>query len=196
MAFLIEAKTVQGGVWAADPGLVKPHVIIGAVVTLGGVLGGVACGLVSDRCFKSNRATPMLLFGALQMCVLLACWFEVNGYRDAANPFVVCILLFTTCFFLLGNYALLRYSVPTDLGPKVAGQAAGVATTVQYFSSGLAGSAMSALVESHGYEEESFIGCLEVLIGLLKRGWRAMGTRKSHSSYSVCSAKYDVHTEK
>ena len=51
--------------------------------------------------------------------LLFPCFLEVQLGGKDANAYVVFLLLFLTCFFLLGNYSLLSYSVPADLGAEV-----------------------------------------------------------------------------
>jgi hypothetical protein len=56
------------------------------------------------------------------------------------------------CFFALGNYSLLCYGVPIDLGERLAGTAAGVMTCSQYLASGTSAIVMGWLVHEHGFD--------------------------------------------
>ena len=78
----------------------------------------------------------MLLFAALQILCFCGLFAFVSLQGKHSNPYVVLLLLVLSSIFLLGNYSLLTYSVPADLGAEVAATAAGIATMVSYLASG------------------------------------------------------------
>jgi len=110
----------------------EDNAIIGGAWTIGGFVGGILCGWVSDTIFKSDRVKP-IVFGASSSISFLG------------------VLVFFSSVFLLGNYTLLSYTVPTDLPQDIAAGAAGIMTAVGYFSTGLAGVLMGSVIESLGY---------------------------------------------
>ena len=79
--------------------------MIGGAVTLGGFLGGVLCGLASDKMFGGNRSNPILMFSVFQVIFLAALYYAgTEGKGDE----VMAGLMFGTAVFMLGNYTLWR----------------------------------------------------------------------------------------
>ncbi|CAK4175091.1 unnamed protein product [Aphanomyces euteiches] len=124
------------------------HAILGGAWTLGGFVGGILCGWISDCVFHSKRMPPVILFSV----VLAACFILL--YTLAATLSIVFLgwLVFTVSVFLLGNYTLLSYTVPADLPVDVAAGASGLFTAVGYFATGLAGIAMGSCIQAWGYQ--------------------------------------------
>ncbi|KAE8979950.1 hypothetical protein PF011_g22636 [Phytophthora fragariae] len=60
-------------------------------------------------------------------------------------------LIFLSSVFLLGNYTLLSYTVPSDLPRDIAAGASGIMTAVGYFSTGLSGAMMGEIIDGAGY---------------------------------------------
>jgi len=141
--------------------------VIGGAITWGGFCGGILCGLVSDYVFKSSRNKPIILFSFLQ-AVTLAALYLLRASSDA----IVGLLVFATSVFLLGNYTLLSYTVPSDLPAEVVATAAGAMTFTAYIASGLSGFAMAGLIDRFGYvgwlislEIATVLGCCAIGIG-------------------------------
>ncbi|KAF0696240.1 Aste57867_12998 [Aphanomyces stellatus] len=123
------------------------HAILGGAWTLGGFVGGVLCGWISDTVFQSRRMPPVILFS-----VVLAVAFVLLYLLAATLPIVYLGgLVFLVSIFLLGNYTLLSYTVPADLPVDVAAGASGLFTAVGYFATGLAGVAMGSCIQTWGY---------------------------------------------
>ena len=121
--------------------------LIGGAVTLGGCVGGVLSGLLSDRVFEGRRAPPVLLFTVLQMLCLGALWLCRGSQSDA----VLALVVFVATLFVLGNYTTLSYTVPADLPPADVGLAAGVMTAASYMTSGFAAGLLGNVIEVFGY---------------------------------------------
>ncbi|EGZ15442.1 hypothetical protein PHYSODRAFT_251056 [Phytophthora sojae] len=121
--------------------------IIGGAWTMGGFVGGILCGWLSDVIFHSDRIMPIFIFSLLQAVVLGLI------YLMSATCSVMMLggLVFFSSVFLLGNYTLLSYTVPSDLSQDIAAGAAGVMTAVGYFSTGLSGAFMGNVVGRGGY---------------------------------------------
>jgi sugar phosphate permease len=105
--------------------------MVGGGITLGGFAGGVLCGLVSDYVFDSARAPPILLFSFFQALTLTGLYLcATQGGSDV----MIAALVLVMAIFMLGNYTLLSYTVPTDLPPEIVATAAGVMTAAGYAS--------------------------------------------------------------
>lgn len=121
--------------------------IIGGAWTIGGFVGGVLCGWISDVFFNSDRVMPIFIFSVLQAILLGA----VYAFSATCPVEVLGFLVFLASVFLLGNYTLLSYTVPSDLPQDIAAGAAGIMTAVGYFSTGLSGAFMGNVIGSGGY---------------------------------------------
>lgn len=121
--------------------------IIGGAWTIGGFVGGVLCGWISDVLFRSDRVAPLFIFSLLQ-----AALFGMLYYFSAAcSVALLAALVFASSVFLLGSYTLLCYTVPSDLPQDIAAGAAGIMTAAGYFSTGLSGAVMGHAIGSDGY---------------------------------------------
>ncbi|OQR92891.1 Major Facilitator Superfamily (MFS), partial [Thraustotheca clavata] len=92
------------------------HALLGGAWTLGGFVGGVLCGWISDKIFLGKRVPPIVLFSVMQGLLFVAL-YTFAPY--VSIPVLACILFFVS-IFLLGNYTLLSYTVPTDLPVEIA----------------------------------------------------------------------------
>eukprot|EP00644_Phytophthora_capsici_P010319 jgi/Phyca11/123636/e_gw1.51.114.1 len=121
--------------------------IIGGAWTIGGFVGGILCGWISDALFHSNRVKPIFIFSLLQALVLAVI------YLVSSTCTVVALgaLTFLSSVFILGNYTLLSYTVPTDLPQDIAAGATGIMHAVGYFSTGLSSAVMGNVIGSAGY---------------------------------------------
>ena len=105
--------------------------VIGVRITFGGFFGGVFCGIVSDYIFKSSRQKPILLFSGFQTISLFALYY----YADASDA-VVGGLVFITSTFVLGNYTLFSYTIPSDLPTEIVALGFGILTMSGYLARG------------------------------------------------------------
>ncbi|GMG17997.1 unnamed protein product [Phytophthora fragariaefolia] len=121
--------------------------IIGGAWTIGGFVGGILCGWVSDAVFGSNRVKPIFIFSLLQAIVLGVIYF-VSATCSVA---MLGALTFLSSVFILGNYTVLSYTVPTDLPQDIAAGATGVMHAVGYFSTGLSSAVMGNVIDGAGY---------------------------------------------
>ncbi|RLN83429.1 hypothetical protein BBJ28_00021125 [Nothophytophthora sp. Chile5] len=140
--------------------------IIGGAWTVGGFVGGILCGWLSDVVFHSDRVMPIFIFSLLQSVVLGAI------YLLSATCSVVALggLVFLASVFLLGNYTLLSYTVPSDLPQDVAAGAAGIMTAVGYFSTGLSGAFMGNVIGDGGY----LVWALSLMVASVLAGFFTM----------------------
>ena len=126
-----------------------PNEAVGLAIFLGGATGGIALGAASDLLFRGDRRRPLLVFTAAQAAALLA--FAPLPPPLTLSPPAAIGCTFAACFFALGNYSLLCYGVPTDLGERLAGVAGGCMTCAQYLVSGAGGVTLGALVSRLGF---------------------------------------------
>jgi sugar phosphate permease len=131
----------------ADPLTTADDAIIGGAWTIGGFVGGILCGWISDCYFDSDRVVPIFIFSILQAVILGITYI----FSSTCAVEVLGILVFISSVFVLGNYTLLSYTVPSDLPQDIAAGAAGIMTAVGYFSTGLSGAFMGTLIENGGY---------------------------------------------
>ena len=118
--------------------------LIGGAVTLGGCLGGVLSGLLSDRVFGGRRTPPIVVLTGLQLLCLAALWLCRGSQSDAVLAFIVA----AAAICVLGNYTMLSYTVPADLPPSDVGCAAGMMSAAGYLTSGLAAGLLGRLTSS------------------------------------------------
>ncbi|DAZ95337.1 TPA: hypothetical protein N0F65_002522 [Lagenidium giganteum] len=131
----------------AEPLTPADNSIIGGAWTIGGFVGGILCGWVSDVFFNSDRVMPIFIFSIMQAVLLGAVYF----CSATCSVEFLGIIVFFASVFLLGNYTLLSYTVPSDLPQDIAAGAAGIMTAVGYFSTGLSGAFMGNVIGSGGY---------------------------------------------
>ncbi|RHY29989.1 hypothetical protein DYB32_004709 [Aphanomyces invadans] len=141
------------------------HAILGGAWTVGGFVGGLLCGYISDIMFESNRMPPIVLFSTFQAGAFL---FMYTLAPSISTPFLG-LLVFFVSVFVLGNYTLLSYTVPADLPANISASAVGLFTAVgyahrsrssaccademvrRYISTGLAGVVMGSCIQRWGY---------------------------------------------
>ncbi|KAI9915377.1 hypothetical protein PsorP6_007811 [Peronosclerospora sorghi] len=121
--------------------------IIGGAWTIGGFVGGILCGWISDTVFRSDRVKPIFIFSLLQAAVLALIYFV----SATSSVMTLGALTFLSSVFILGNYTLLSYTVPTDLPQEIAAGATGIMHAVGYFSTGLSSAVMGNVIDSAGY---------------------------------------------
>lgn len=121
--------------------------IVGGAWTIGGFVGGILCGWISDAVFKSNRVKPIFIFSLLQAILLGAIYFV----SATCSVMTLGALTFLTSVCILGNYTLLSYTVPTDLPQDIAAGATGIMHAIGYFSTGLSSAVMGNVIDEAGY---------------------------------------------
>jgi OPA family glycerol-3-phosphate transporter-like MFS transporter len=107
----------------------------GTGVTIGGIVGGLVCGWLSDRLFQSRRPPVAFIFYIGQAVALLAL-----GLAQA--PMAAALLIGLSCMFIFGVHGMLSGTASMDFGGrKAAATAAGMLDGVQYVAAGLTASA-------------------------------------------------------
>ncbi|KDO20815.1 hypothetical protein SPRG_13630 [Saprolegnia parasitica CBS 223.65] len=155
----------------ASPLSPSDHALLGGAWTLGGFVGGVLCGWISDHIFRGQRMPPIVLFSAMQGILFVALY--VSGPTVSIEALAT--ILFCVSVFLLGNYTLLSYTVPTDLPVDIAASAAGLFTAVGYFATGLSGVVMGSFITKYGYTfwivSLTLTSCATALCTILGSRW-------------------------
>ncbi|KAH7474253.1 uncharacterized protein KRP23_8386 [Phytophthora ramorum] len=146
--------------------------IIGGAWTMGGFVGGILCGWLSDVIFRSDRVMPIFIFSLLQ-AVVLGVIYLVSATCSVG---VLGALIFLSSVFLLGNYTLLSYTVPSDLPRDIAAGAAGIMTAVGYFLTGLSGAMMGSIIDGAVWAASLMVA--SVLAGVLTKLGSYFSTKK------------------
>jgi OPA family glycerol-3-phosphate transporter-like MFS transporter len=114
-------------------------------ITLGGILGGLACGFLSDRLFHSRRPPVAFIFYLGQIGSLVALNFI--GHRWLAAAWIG-----FSCMWIFGVHGMLSGTASMDFGgKKAAASAAGLLDGIQYVASGLTGFGLGWLLDRYGW---------------------------------------------
>ncbi len=113
--------------------------------TIGGILGGLLCGYLSDRWFQSRRPPVAFLFYLGQIVSLF-----VLG--RAAAPWLAAFMIGFTCMWIFGVHGMLSGTASMDFGgTKAASTVAGILDGVQYLASGLTGFLLGHYLDTLGW---------------------------------------------
>jgi OPA family glycerol-3-phosphate transporter-like MFS transporter len=114
-------------------------------ITVGGILGGLLCGFLSDRVFGSRRPPVAFLFYLGQIVALVA-------LGQATSPVVAALLIPFTCLWIFGVHGMLSGTSAMDFGgTRAAATVAGICDGVQYIASGLTGFALGGMLDKYGW---------------------------------------------
>jgi len=136
-------------------------------VTVGGIVGGLLCGYMSDRWFQSRRPPVAFIFYLGQIGSLF-----VLG--RAAAPGLAAFMIGFTCMWIFGVHGMLSGTASMDFGgTRAAGTAAGILDGVQYLASGLTGFLLGHFLDTLGWGAWTFMLMPFSLIGaiLMIRLW-------------------------
>jgi OPA family glycerol-3-phosphate transporter-like MFS transporter len=121
------------------------HTVAAIGITVGGILGGLICGYLSDRVFQSRRPPVAFIFYLAQVVSLLA-------LGAVGQPEVAAILVGFSCIWIFGVHGMLSGTASMDFGGKrAAATAAGMLDGCQYLASGFTGFAMGKLLDEYGW---------------------------------------------
>ncbi len=141
--------------------------VAGTGVTVGGILGGLLCGYMSDRLFQSRRPPVAFIFYLLQIGSLF-----VLG--RAAAPALASFMIGFTCMWIFGVHGMLTGTASMDFGgTKGAATVAGMLDGVQYLASGLTGFLLGHFLDQWGWGAWTWMIMPFSLIGavLMLRLW-------------------------
>lgn len=141
-------------------------------VTVGGILGGLICGFMSDKLFQSRRPPVAFIFYLGQVVSLIALQY-------APTPAIAAFLIGFCCMWIFGVHGMLSGTASMDFGgKKAAASAAGMLDGIQYLASGFTGFGLGWLIKHHGWHIWTWSLVPFSLIGayLMTRIWNAKPT--------------------
>lgn len=114
-------------------------------VTVGGILGGLLCGFLSDRFFGSRRPPVAFIFYLGQIVALI--WMGTNS-----SPVIAALLIPFVCMWIFGVHGMLSATSAMDFGgTKAAATVTGICDGVQYLASGLTGFVLGGMLDKYGW---------------------------------------------
>ena len=146
-------------------------------ITVGGILGALLCGALSDYVFQSRRAPVAFLFYCAQIVFLFA-------LGVSTSPVVAAALIGLNCTWIFGVHGMLSGTASADFGgKKAAATATGLLDGVQYLGSGLTGFGLGALLDRYHWSIWPYCLMPMSLAGsvIMVKLWNAKpGARPSH----------------
>jgi len=113
-------------------------------ITVGGVVGALLAGYMSDRLFQSRRPPVALVFYLAQ----IVCLFILGQ----AAPVLAAYMIGITCIWIFGVHGMLTGTASMDFGgSKGAATVAGMLDGVQYLASGLTGFLLGHFLDKWGW---------------------------------------------
>jgi OPA family glycerol-3-phosphate transporter-like MFS transporter len=114
-------------------------------ITVGGIVGGLLCGWMSDKVFQSRRPPVAFVFYMGQIASLF--WLHL-----CKTPELASFLIGFNCVWIFGVHGMLSGTASMDFGgTKAAATVAGLLDGVQYVASGLTGVVLGALLDKWGW---------------------------------------------
>jgi OPA family glycerol-3-phosphate transporter-like MFS transporter len=114
-------------------------------ITVGGILGGLLCGYLSDRLFQSRRPPVAFIFYLGQIASLLV-------LENARVPGLAAFMVGFSCMWIFGVHGMLSGTASMDFGgTKGAATVAGLLDGVQYLASGLTGFGLGYFLDRFGW---------------------------------------------
>jgi OPA family glycerol-3-phosphate transporter-like MFS transporter len=115
-------------------------------ITVGGIMGGLLCGWMSDKLFGSRRAPVAFIFYCMQVVGLLALGIT-------QDPLAAAILIGFCCMWIFGVHGMLSGTASMDFGGrKAAATAAGFLDGIQYVASGFTGFGLGWVLKTYGWD--------------------------------------------
>jgi OPA family glycerol-3-phosphate transporter-like MFS transporter len=115
------------------------------------VLGSFGAGIISDRIFKSHRSPVAMTLYFLETCTILTAvlLIEVLGAKGTG---LSCLFLVLISLTANSTHSIVGTAAPMDIGGRrMAGFAAGVIDSFQYFGSGIALPLIGWLLDKYGW---------------------------------------------
>lgn len=114
-------------------------------------VGSFTSGVMSDTLFRGRRAPVATLLYLLETAVIVLAIFVLN-HTGMAGPLAATILLTAIAVTCNSTHSIIGTAAAMDLGGrKMAGFAAGVIDSFQYFGAMLAGWTLGRLIDQHGW---------------------------------------------
>jgi len=144
-------------------------------ITVGGIIGGILCGYMSDKLFQSRRPPVAFIFYLLQIVSLF-----ILG--QTASPVVASFMIGVSCMWIFGVHGMLTGTASMDFGgTRAASTVAGLLDGVQYLASGLTGFLMGHFLDKWGWGSWTYMIMPFSLIGalLMTRLWNETPLRRA-----------------
>lgn len=133
--------------WGLDIKTSTLVIITGALLPLCGFVGSISSGYISDTLFKGRRAPVAMALYAVESAVILLAAILLNN-PDIASPGLAAVLMLMIALTCNSTHSILGTAAAMDLGGrKMAGFAAGVIDSFQYFGAGIAGYGLGKLLD-------------------------------------------------
>jgi OPA family glycerol-3-phosphate transporter-like MFS transporter len=124
---------------------------VGLGITIGGILGGIVCGWMSDKLFQSRRPPVAFIFYWGQVLALLLLAY-------APGPYTAAFLVGFSCMWIFGVHGMLSGTASMDFGGrKAAASATGFLDGIQYVASGLTGFGLGWILKTYGWDGTPFV---------------------------------------
>jgi len=149
-AFLLSVFAISPGhwEWLGSSNIWILTFTLANVITIGGIIGGMLCGWMSDKLFQSRRPPVAGLFYLMQIVGVLLLIFAKNHQMPLLAYFSVGF----TCVWIFGVHGMLTGTASMDFGgTRGASTVAGLLDGVQYFASGFAGLGLGYVLDKVGW---------------------------------------------
>jgi len=114
-------------------------------ITLGGIVGALVCGFISDFFFQSRRAPVAFIFYLGQIGSLLM-------LQASHTPLAAAMLIGFSCVWIFGVHGMLSGTASMDFGGRrAAATAAGLLDGIQYLGAGLTGIGLGSILDKYGW---------------------------------------------
>ncbi len=153
-------------------------------ITVGGILGGLFCGYLSDKVFQSRRPPVAFLFYIGQIVALL-----LLGW--VSSPLLAALLIPFTCMWIFGVHGMLSATSAMDFGgTKAVATVTGVCDGVQYLASGLTGVVLGGMLDKYGWSIWTYMIIPFSIIGgiLMLRLWNETPLKRAPAATAKESA--------
>lgn len=118
----------------------------GTGITIGGIVGGLVCGWLSDKVFQSRRPPVAFIFYCLQIPSLLMLQY-------VSDPTLAAGLVGFCCTWIFGVHGMLSGTASMDFGgKKAAATTAGLLDGIQYVASGFTGFGLGWVLEHYHWD--------------------------------------------
>ncbi|OIN99524.1 MAG: hypothetical protein AUJ51_12650 [Elusimicrobia bacterium CG1_02_56_21] len=164
--FLMEVHHIQHGT--------RMFSMATAGITIGGIVGGILCGFISDRLFRSRRPPVAFIFYLGQIVSLF-----ILG--KTGSPLLASFMIGFSCMWIFGVHGMLTGTASMDFGgTRAASTVAGLLDGVQYLASGLTGFLMGHFLDKWGWGSWTYMIMPFSLMGalLMTRLWNETPLRK------------------
>jgi len=167
----------------------------GIAFMVGGILGGLLCGWMSDKLFQSRRPPVAFLFYLIQVMMLILLGFSFGRDSFGGQVWAI-VLLGLTAMFIFGVHGMLSGTASMDFGGrKAAATVTGALDGIQYVGSGLTGFGLGWVFKNYGWDGVAthghvpahawvWVGCIIPfsLIGayIMTRIWHAKAGAGAH----------------